>query len=62
MTRQFTELRLTSCHQNIKPHLEKLAYSWCTGFPSLQLSKEGHFLTGPGTLVYLGNLKKRGLH
>lgn len=36
--------------------------TYITGFTALQVSKEGHFLVGPGISGYLGGLKKRGIH
>lgn len=33
--------------------------TWFTGLLALQESKKDQFLTGPGTLKYTGNLRKR---
>ena len=42
-----------------KPPWKKHPGTWIIGFPTLQVTKEGHFLAGPGNLGYLGDLKKR---
>ena len=45
-----------------KPPWKNQPGTWIIGFPILQVTKEGHFLAGPGNLGYLGDLKKRGIH
>ena len=36
--------------------------TWIMGFTTLQISKEGHFLVGPGIWGYFEGLKQRGIH
>lgn len=63
MTRYFERTKLGF----LKPLLTKSSWksqpdTWLTGFPALQVSKEGHFVAGPRSLRYLGNFEKRGTY
>lgn len=36
--------------------------TWLTGLLTLQMSREGHLLAGPGSLGHLGNIERREVY
>ena len=45
-----------------KPSWKNQLSTWLTRLPALQVSKEGHFMAGPGITGHLGDLEKRRIH